>query len=60
MRDVEASNSGSERDVEASNFQGPGKGKGCESSASVDKHSTIVLTSGVTLASSEHYIISRE
>ena len=36
MRDVEASNSGSERDVEASNFQGPGKGKGCESSASVD------------------------
>ena len=28
MRDVEASNSGSERDVKASNFQGPGKGKG--------------------------------
>ena len=27
-RDVEASNSGSERDVEVSNFRGPGKGKG--------------------------------
>ena len=57
MRDVEVSNSGSERDVEASNFQGPGKGKGCESSASVDKHSTIVLTSGggISFLRASHY-----